>query len=162
MVPSTHPWLGFVGRWERHYAGDEAAMVNSTPRCDCGSPGAQLTGLFDVSTIVVPPQLWVTVDGGPETLLRVDRPEIPLSPAGLHAGLQTGRSPTSDPRPRSSSEVGLSGFEAVDPGSGGVDTVVTPRCRRSAVRSAPSTRLPPSGTACTRPHMVDIASVADA
>ncbi|MEP7019083.1 MAG: GDSL-type esterase/lipase family protein [Pseudonocardiales bacterium] len=91
VVPSTHPWLGFVGRWERLYAGDEAATVNSGSQVRLRFTGPQLTGLFDVSTVLVPPQLWVTVDGGPETLVSVDRPEIPLAPAGLRAGLHTMR-----------------------------------------------------------------------
>lgn len=85
-VPSSDPRIGFVGRWERHYAGDEAATVNSGSQVRLRFTGGQVTGLFDVSTVEVPPQLWVTVDGGPRSLVTVDRPEIDLAPPGLRPG----------------------------------------------------------------------------
>ncbi len=91
IVPASSPMLGFVGRWERHYAGDEAATVNSGSLVRLRFTGQHLTGLFDVSTITVPPQLYVTVDGGPESLVTVDRPEIELMPAGLRPGEHTVR-----------------------------------------------------------------------
>ena len=53
--------------------------------------GRELTGLFDTSTVTVPPQLWVTVDGGPQSLVTVDRPEIELAPPGLRPGVHTVR-----------------------------------------------------------------------
>ncbi len=86
VVPASDPRLGFVGRWERHYNGTEAATVNSASLVRLRFTGRELTGLFDVSTITVAPELWVTVDGGPETLVTVDRPEIELAPAGLRPG----------------------------------------------------------------------------
>jgi hypothetical protein len=85
-VPSSDPRIGFAGRWERHYAGAEAATVNSGSQVRLTFTGRRLTGLFDISTITVPPQLWVTVDGGPESLVTVDRPEIDLAPPGLRPG----------------------------------------------------------------------------
>ncbi len=86
-VTSADPRIGFAGRWERHYAGGEAATVNSGSRIGLTFTGRELTGLFDVSTITVPPELWVTVDGGPESLVTVDRPEIELAPDGLRPGV---------------------------------------------------------------------------
>jgi lysophospholipase L1-like esterase len=86
-VTSADPRIGFAGRWERHYAGGEAATVNSGSRIGLTFTGRRLTGLFDVSTITVPPELWVTVDGGPESLVTVDRPEIELAPDGLRPGV---------------------------------------------------------------------------
>lgn len=91
VIPATHPWLGFVGRWERHYDGDAAATVNSGSLIRLDYTGRQLTGLFDVSTIAVAPELWVTIDGGPRSLVRVDQAEIDLAPAGLRRGLHTVR-----------------------------------------------------------------------
>ncbi|WP_329255380.1 GDSL-type esterase/lipase family protein [Actinoallomurus sp. NBC_01490] len=88
-IASSDPRIGFVGRWERHYAGDEAATVNSGSRVRLRFTGRRVTGLFDVSTIAVPPQLWVTVDGGPRSLVTVDRPEIDLAPPGLRPGAHT-------------------------------------------------------------------------
>jgi lysophospholipase L1-like esterase len=91
VVPSTDHRLGFVGRWERHYNGTEAATVNSGSMVRLRFTGRQVTGLFDVSTITVAPQLWASVDGGPESLVTVDRPEIDLAPAGLRSGVHTMR-----------------------------------------------------------------------
>ncbi|MGH3380041.1 MAG: GDSL-type esterase/lipase family protein [Actinoallomurus sp.] len=85
-VPSSDPRIGFAGRWERHYAGDEAATVNSGSQVRLAFTGRRLTALFDVSTITVPPELWVTVDGGPRSLVTVDRAEIDLAPSGLRPG----------------------------------------------------------------------------
>lgn len=89
VVRASDARLGFVGRWERHYNGAEAATVNSASMVRLNFTGRQLTGLFDVSTITVAPQLWVTVDGGPENLVAVDRPEIDLAPNGLGPGAHT-------------------------------------------------------------------------
>lgn len=83
-VPSSDPRIGFSGRWERHYAGDEAATVNSGSQIRLAFTGRRLTGLFD--PVAVPPQLWVTVDGGPRSPVTVDRPEIDLAPPGLGPG----------------------------------------------------------------------------
>ena len=91
VVPAKHPWLDFVGRWERHYAGDEAATVNSGSVVRLRYAGRGLTGLFDVSTITVPPELWVTVDDGPQRLVTVNRPEIELVAADTRFGLHTVR-----------------------------------------------------------------------
>lgn len=85
-VPSSDPRIAFTGRWERHYADGEAATVNSGSQVRLAFTGERLTGLFDVSTITVPPELWVTVDGGPRSLVTMDRPEIDLAPPGLRPG----------------------------------------------------------------------------
>jgi hypothetical protein len=90
-VASSDSRSGFAGRWERHYAGEEAATVNSGSQVRLTFTGRQLTGLFDVSTVTVPPQLWVTIDGGPESLVTVDRPEIDLAPPGLRTGVHVVR-----------------------------------------------------------------------
>jgi lysophospholipase L1-like esterase len=89
VIAATDPRLGFVGRWERHYNGNEAATVNSASLVRLNFTGRELTGLFDVATITVAPQLWVTVDGGPERLVTVDRPEISLTPPSLSPGAHT-------------------------------------------------------------------------
>lgn len=91
-VGASDPRLHFAGRWERHYRGDEAATVNSGSAVTLRFTGNKLTGLFDVSTIAGPaPQLWVTVDGGPRSLVKLDRAEIPLAPASLGPGEHTMR-----------------------------------------------------------------------
>ena len=86
-VLSSDPRIGFVGRWERHYSGNDAATVNSGSQIRLTFTGRQLTGLFAISTITVPPELWVTIDGGPESLITVDHSAIDLAPSGLRSGV---------------------------------------------------------------------------
>jgi lysophospholipase L1-like esterase len=50
-VLSSDPRIGFVGRWERHYSGNEAATVNSGSQIRLTFTGRQLTGLFDISPV---------------------------------------------------------------------------------------------------------------
>ncbi len=83
--------LHFEGHWDRHYAAGEAATVNSGSSITLRYTGEGVTGLFDLSDITAPPQLWVTVDGRPRTLVTVDRQEIELAPASCGPGAHTMR-----------------------------------------------------------------------
>jgi lysophospholipase L1-like esterase len=89
VVPAADSHLRFVGRWERHYRGDEAATVNSGGYLLARFDGVRADGLFDVEDITVPPQVWVTVDDGPRRLLTVDSAEQRLTPPDLGPGAHT-------------------------------------------------------------------------
>jgi lysophospholipase L1-like esterase len=94
-VPASSSGLKFTGRWERHYTGayssDEAATVNSDSQVQFNFVGRRLTGLFDVSTVTVAPELWISFDGGPETLVTVNAPELDLTPPGTRTGVHAVR-----------------------------------------------------------------------
>jgi lysophospholipase L1-like esterase len=90
-VPATDGHLRFVGRWDRHYRGDESATVNSGAYLIARFEGDRLDGQFDTTDITYPPQVWVTVDDGPRRLLDVDGADLRLTPAGLSPGAHTVR-----------------------------------------------------------------------
>ena len=83
------PRLHFMGHWG-HTAG-AAITVNSGSELTFRFTGHTLTGLFDTSTIEVPSQIYVTIDGSPPTLYKVDHDEIDFTPAVLPGDRHTAK-----------------------------------------------------------------------
>ncbi|WP_433181879.1 GDSL-type esterase/lipase family protein [Actinoallomurus sp. CA-150999] len=81
VVRPGDPRLRYMGHWG-HVRG-AAITVNSGSELTFRFTGHTLTGLFDASTITVPSQIYVSIDGGPRTLYKVDRDEIDFTPAAL-------------------------------------------------------------------------------
>src|SRR4051794_29731833 len=85
-VAATNPDIRYEGHWD--LSGPRATTVNSGSRIALRFTGDRLVGLFDVSTITNPPQIYVRIDGGRRALYWVDRPSITLA-AGLGGGVHT-------------------------------------------------------------------------
>src|SRR3954464_6483720 len=87
VVRPGDPRLRFMGHWG--HTADAAITVNSGSELRFRFTGHRLTGLFDASTITVPSQIYVSIDGGARTLYKVDHDEIDFTPAALPGGRHT-------------------------------------------------------------------------
>ncbi|GAA4058529.1 GDSL-type esterase/lipase family protein [Streptomyces shaanxiensis] len=72
--------LAYEGHWGR--TPDAATTVNSGSRLTFRFSGDTAHALFDVSSITVPAQIYVSVDGGPKRLYAVDRNVIAIEATG--------------------------------------------------------------------------------
>jgi hypothetical protein len=79
-----------MGHWGRTAAG-AAVTVNSGSQLTFRFTGHTLTGLFDTSTIQVPSQIYVSIDGGAPALYKVDHDEIDFTPAALPGDRHTAK-----------------------------------------------------------------------
>jgi lysophospholipase L1-like esterase len=87
VIRPDDPRLRFMGHWG--HTADAAITVNSGSELTFRFTGHRLTGLFDTSTITVPSQIYVSLDGGTRTLYKVDHDEIDFTPTGLSGGAHT-------------------------------------------------------------------------
>jgi lysophospholipase L1-like esterase len=83
-VDATDPNIRYEGHWD--VGGSRAITVNSGSRIAMRFNGSRLVGLFDVSSITNPPQIYVRIDGGAPARVWVDRPSITLA-SGLAGGV---------------------------------------------------------------------------
>jgi lysophospholipase L1-like esterase len=83
QVAATNPNIRYEGHWG--VSGSRATTVNSGSRIALRFTGSRLVGLFDVSSITNPPQVYVRIDGGAPALYWVDRPSITLASGLRHA-----------------------------------------------------------------------------
>jgi lysophospholipase L1-like esterase len=81
------PRLHFMGHWG--HTATAAITVNSGSELTFRFTGHALTGLFDTSTIEVPSQIYVSLDGTAPALYKVDHNEIDFTPAVLAGGRHT-------------------------------------------------------------------------
>lgn len=72
--------LAYEGHWGR--TAEAATTVNSGSRLDFRFTGDSVHLLFDVSSITVPAQIYLSVDGGPKRLYAVDRSDIEIGASG--------------------------------------------------------------------------------
>ncbi len=72
--------LAYEGHWGR--SASAATTVNSGARLSFRFAGDTVRALFDVSTVTVPAQVHVSVDGGPKRRYDVDRGELPITATG--------------------------------------------------------------------------------
>ncbi|MFF4271917.1 GDSL-type esterase/lipase family protein [Streptomyces sp. NPDC001536] len=72
--------LAYEGHWGR--TSEAAITVNSGSRLGFRFTGDSVHVLFDVSSITVPAQIYVSVDGGPKRLYAVDRGDIEIEAFG--------------------------------------------------------------------------------
>ncbi|WP_369264263.1 GDSL-type esterase/lipase family protein [Streptomyces sp. R35] len=72
--------LAYEGHWGR--TATSATTVNSGSRLRLRFTGGTLHALFDVSSITVPAQIYVSVDGGPKRLYAVDRDDLDIAVPG--------------------------------------------------------------------------------
>ncbi|MGW7203577.1 GDSL-type esterase/lipase family protein [Streptomyces sp. NPDC054837] len=72
--------LAYEGHWGR--TAEAATTVNSGARLRFRFAGDSVHALFDVSSITVPAQIYVSVDGGPKRLYAVDRNDLEIRAAG--------------------------------------------------------------------------------
>src|SRR2546428_5750795 len=84
VIRPDDPRLRFMGHWG--HTADAAITVNSGSELTFGFTRHRLTGLFDTSTITVPSQIYVSIDGGTRTLYKVDHDEIDFTPTALSGG----------------------------------------------------------------------------
>jgi hypothetical protein len=89
VVRPDDPRLRFMGHWG--HTTDAAITVNSGSELTFRFTGRSLRGLFDTSTITVPSQIYVTIDGGAPTLYKVDSDEIDFTPTPLAGRVHTAR-----------------------------------------------------------------------
>ena len=89
IVRPDDPRLRFMGHWG--HTADAAIAVNSGSELTFGFSGPTLHGLFDTSTITVPSQIYVSIDGGPSVFYKVDQNEIDFTPTPLAGFLHTVR-----------------------------------------------------------------------
>lgn len=68
--------IAYEGHWGR--TAKAAVTVNSGSRLSFRFTGGSVHALFDVSSITVPAQIHVSVDGGPKRLYAVDRDDIEI------------------------------------------------------------------------------------
>ncbi|NUS24455.1 MAG: G-D-S-L family lipolytic protein [Streptomyces sp.] len=68
--------IAYEGHWGR--TAEAAVTVNSGARLSFRFTGGSVHALFDVSSITVPAQIHVSVDGGPKRLYAVDRDDIEI------------------------------------------------------------------------------------
>ncbi|WP_164905084.1 GDSL-type esterase/lipase family protein [Streptomyces cyaneus] len=72
--------LAYEGHWGR--TAEAATTVNSGSRLRFRFTGGSVHALFDVASITVPAQIYVSVDGGPKRLHAVDRSDLEITAAG--------------------------------------------------------------------------------
>ncbi|WP_329332467.1 GDSL-type esterase/lipase family protein [Streptomyces sp. NBC_00663] len=72
--------LVYEGHWGR--TAEAAVTVNSGSRLSFRFTGDSAHALFDISSITVPAQIYVSVDGGPKRRYAVDREDIEIRAAG--------------------------------------------------------------------------------
>jgi hypothetical protein len=84
LLPATDPQLTFEGHWGR--LGGAEITPNSGSRLLFRFTGHSLHLLFDTSTITVPAQIYVSIDGGSPQLYKVDHDDLDVTPTPL-AGL---------------------------------------------------------------------------
>ncbi|MER6179946.1 GDSL-type esterase/lipase family protein [Streptomyces sp. NPDC001652] len=72
--------LAYEGHWGR--TAEAATTVNSGARLRFRFTGDSVHALFDVSSITVPAQIYVSVDGGPKQVYAVDRNDLEIRAAG--------------------------------------------------------------------------------
>ncbi|MFI1034624.1 GDSL-type esterase/lipase family protein [Streptomyces sp. NPDC020951] len=72
--------LVYEGHWGR--TAEAAVTVNSGSRLRFRFVGSAVHALFDVSSVTVPAQIYVSVDGGPKRLYAVDRGDLRITATG--------------------------------------------------------------------------------
>ncbi|MFE3850098.1 GDSL-type esterase/lipase family protein [Streptomyces griseorubiginosus] len=72
--------IAYEGHWSR--TAEAAVTVNSGSRRRFRFTGPSVHALFDVSSVTVPAQIYVSVDGGPEQPHSVDRTDLAITAAG--------------------------------------------------------------------------------
>ncbi|CAM5554484.1 GDSL-type esterase/lipase family protein [Streptomyces aurantiogriseus] len=72
--------LLYEGHWSR--SAEAAVTVNSGSRLRFRFTGGTVHALFDVSSITVPAQIYLSVDGGPKQRYAVDRSDISITTTG--------------------------------------------------------------------------------
>ncbi|MGQ4385758.1 GDSL-type esterase/lipase family protein [Streptomyces sp. SAS_270] len=72
--------LSYEGHWRR--TPEAATTVNSGARLHFRFTGGEVHALFDVGSITVPAQIYVSVDGGPKRLYAVDRDDLDIDAPG--------------------------------------------------------------------------------
>ncbi|BBC31358.1 hypothetical protein SGFS_026520 [Streptomyces graminofaciens] len=72
--------LVYEGHWSR--TAQAAATVNSGSRLRFRFTGRSVHTLFDVTSVTVPAQIYVSVDGGPKQLYAVDRSDLRITAPG--------------------------------------------------------------------------------
>ncbi len=87
IVRPDDPRLTFMGHWG--HTANAAITVNSGSELTFRFTGHTLRGLFDTSTITMPSQIYVSVDGAEPTLYKVDGDQIDFTPTPLSGWLHT-------------------------------------------------------------------------
>ncbi|MFM9610213.1 GDSL-type esterase/lipase family protein [Streptomyces niveiscabiei] len=72
--------LAYEGHWSR--STEAAVTVNSGSRLRFSFTGNTVHALFDVTSVTVPAQVYVSVDGGPKQRYAVDRADIEITAKG--------------------------------------------------------------------------------
>lgn len=72
--------IAYEGHWGR--TAEAAVTVNSGSRLRFRFTGPSVHALFDVSSVTVPAQIYVSVDGGPRQEYSVDRADLAITAAG--------------------------------------------------------------------------------
>lgn len=72
--------LAYEGHWGR--TAEAATTVNSGSQLSFRFTGGGVHALFDVSSVTVPAQIYVSVDGGPKQLYAVDRSDLEIRATG--------------------------------------------------------------------------------
>ncbi|QNP69062.1 G-D-S-L family lipolytic protein [Streptomyces roseirectus] len=72
--------LAFEGHWSRD--GEAAVTVNSGSRLRFRFTGTTVHALFDVGSVTVPAQVYVSVDGGPRQRHAIDRTDLAITARG--------------------------------------------------------------------------------
>ncbi|SDP70256.1 Lysophospholipase L1 [Streptomyces sp. cf386] len=70
----------YEGHWGR--SSEAATTINSGSRLSFRFTGERVHALFDVASITVPAQIYVSVDGGPKRLYAVDRSDLEIAAEG--------------------------------------------------------------------------------
>lgn len=78
--------IAYEGHWSR--TAEAAVTVNSGSRLRFRFTGPSVHALFDVSSVTVPAQIYVSIDGGPEQLHSVDRADLAITAAAWRAALR--------------------------------------------------------------------------
>lgn len=81
VVRTSDPHLTYMGHWG--HTGGDAITVNSGSRLTFSFTGHTLHLLARTASITVPSQIYVSIDGGPRTLYRVDRDDLDVTPTAL-------------------------------------------------------------------------------
>ncbi|MET8975552.1 GDSL-type esterase/lipase family protein [Streptomyces sp. NPDC004539] len=72
--------LAYEGHWSR--SAEAAVTVNSGSRLRFRFTGDTVHALFDVTSVTLPAQVYVSVDGGPKQRYDVDRADLPITAKG--------------------------------------------------------------------------------
>lgn len=72
--------LAYEGHWSR--SAGAAVTVNSGSRLRFRFTGGSVHALFDIASITVPAQIYVSVDGGPKQLRAVDQSDVEITADG--------------------------------------------------------------------------------